>query len=268
VATVHDVKPLLFGEPSSGFNLNRTVERLLIRDRWGRIDQIITDSRSSRDDILERLPVRADRVTVVYPGIDHDRFCPVASPSDSRPGVRPYVFCVAGADPTKNVRSLIAAFARLPEAVREAYDLVLAGDFRRRPELFDLARRVGVERRAQFIGVVDDRRLVELYQQATLFVFPSLYEGFGFPVLEAMACGCPVVCSNASSLPEIAGEAAVLVDPLDCDALARSIERVLSDPALRDTLRLRGSAQAARFSWDRTAREVVAVYERAAGLRP
>jgi len=119
-----------------------------------------------------------------------------------------------------------------------------------------------IEKQTIFTGVVNDERLVELYQQATLFVFPSRYEGFGLPVLEAMACGCPVICSNASSLPEVAGDAAILVDPMDVEGFTHEMDRVLTSSDLRRNLRGRGLAQAARFSWDRTARETIAVYKK------
>jgi glycosyltransferase involved in cell wall biosynthesis len=169
---------------------------------------------------------------------------------------------VAGADPTKNVKALVEAFGRLPQPVRDAHDLVLVGDFRRRPELRERAAVLGIEKQTIFPGVVDDDRLIELYQQAALFVFPSRYEGFGLPVLEAMACGCPVISSNASSLPEVAGDAALLVEPLDIAGLAKTVEQVLSDQDLSRELRMRGPARASQFSWDRTARNMVAVYKK------
>jgi glycosyltransferase involved in cell wall biosynthesis len=187
----------------------------------------------------------------------------VPASSVDREGSRPYVLCVAGADPTKNVETLVEAFARLPLPLRDAHDLVLAGDFRRRADLQERVRQVGLQKQTVFTGVVSDDRLIRLYQQAVLFVFPSLYEGFGLPVLEAMACGCPVISSNASSLPEVTGDAAVLVNPSDVEDLARQMERALSDSALRRDLRQRGLKQAAQFSWDRTARETVAVYRKA-----
>ena len=176
------------------------------------------------------------------------------------------MLCVAGADPTKNVEALVDAFARLPVPLREQHDLVLVGDFRRRPELRDQVRRAGLEPQTVFTGVVDDDRLITWYQKATLFVFPSRYEGFGLPVLEAMACGCPVISSNASSLPEVAGDAAMLVDPSDVNRMATAMASVLSDGDLRHDLAQRGLAQASRFSWDRTAREMTAVYRRVAGI--
>ena len=258
VVTIHDVKPLVFGPPAGRINLNALLERLVVRNKWQRIDHIVTDSQSSRRDILARLGLREERVSVVYPGVDLKRFRP--SVSASAPNGRPYILCVAGADPTKNVETLVEAFAALPRPFRDGYDLLLAGDFRRRTDLRERIQRLGVEKQTIFVGIVSDDRLVELYQNAVLFAFPSRYEGFGLPVLEAMACGCPVVCSNSSSLPEVTGEAALLVDPSDTQALTESIRRVLVNDDLRRDLQDRGLKQAQKFSWDDTARGVLAVY--------
>ena len=176
------------------------------------------------------------------------------------------MLCVAGADPSKNVETLVDSFSQLPLPTQDAHDLVLVGDFRRRTDLHERVRDAGIEKQTVFTGVVADDRLIELYQRAALFVFPSRYEGFGLPVLEAMACGCPVVCSIASSLPEVADDAAILLDPLDVEGFARAIEQVLEDAELRNDLRQRGLRQAARFTWDRTARETIAVYKRVVGV--
>lgn len=265
VVTIHDVKPLLFGSPSRGRNVNSMVERLLVPNKWRQIDHVLTDSHCSRRDIVERLGVPEERITVVYPGVERERFYPARPGSTVSGSGRPAVLCVAGADPTKNVGVLVEAFTRLPSLIREAHDLVLAGDFRRRIDLHEQVKRAGLEKQIVFTGVVSDDRLVELYQQAALFVFPSLYEGFGLPVLEAMACGCPVISSNASSLPEVAGDAALLVDPTDVEGLTRQMERVLTDGELQKDLRARGLDRAAQFSWDRTARETIAVYRRVVG---
>ena len=263
VVTVHDLKPLITGGTGSLRNINGFLERLLVRDRWARIDHVLTDSRCSRRDIIQRLGVAADRVTVAYPGVDLERFRP-SPPAQAEAGARPYVLCVAGADPTKNVETLVDAFARLPLSLRDAHELVLVGDFRRRQDIRDRVSRVGIEKQSIFTGVVTDERLIELYQRAALFVFPSRYEGFGLPVLEAMACGCPVVSSNASSLPEVAGDAAILVDPLDVSGMTHAMDRVLSDSDLRQALRAKGLVQAAKFSWDQTARDTLAVYQKVA----
>lgn len=286
ITTVHDVKPLLMETARQGVNLNRLAERLLVGNKWSRIDHVVTDSECSRRDIQTRLGLGAERVTVVCPGVDLERFRPAADgqvevqaevearrgtpesgststlTSGSFPRGRPYVLCVAGADPTKNVQTLVEAFARLPAALRDGHDLVLVGDFRRRPELLVRVRETGLESRTVFTGVVDDERLIAWYQGATAFVFPSLYEGFGLPVLEAMACGCPVVSSQASSLPEVAGQAALLVDPLDVTGMSATLARVLRDEELQRDLRQRGLAQAAGFTWDRTARDMVSVYRK------
>jgi len=279
VVTVHDVKPLIYGTDRTRLNLNRLIEGLLIRDKWANIDHILTDSQSSKRDIVERLGIPEDRITVVYPGVELGRFQPgpgkAEVEADGRPnpspdsalpltcgGSRPYVLCVAGADPTKNVETLVEAFARLPPPLQDSHDLVLVGDFRRRADVRELVGRAGIEKQTVFTGVVSDDRLIDLYQHASLFVFPSRYEGFGLPVLEAMACGCPVICSDVSSLPEVAGDAALLVAPLDVDKLTSEITQVLRDPELHSDLRKRGLARASTFSWDRTARETIAVYRK------
>ena len=175
------------------------------------------------------------------------------------------MLCVAGSDPTKNVGCLIEAFAKLSETLRGRFDLLLAGDVCRRGDIRAAIERLGIGAQTRLVGMVSDEQLIDYYQQATVFVFPSLYEGFGLPVLEAMGCGCPVICSTLSSLPEIAGEAALLIDPHDSSHLAATLARVLESPALQVDLRSRGLARAGQFSWDRTAAETVAVYQRVAG---
>jgi glycosyltransferase involved in cell wall biosynthesis len=261
VITIHDVKPLLFGTLRPRRGLNNFVERLLIPDRQEQADHVLTVSECSRRDIMERLRFPAERVSVVYPGIDRDQFKPDCSePSRSTP--RPYILCVAGSDPTKNVETLLDAFAQLPCELREAHDVVLVGDLRRRQDVRDRVDRLGIAAQTKFAGMIADPQLVSLYQHARVFVFPSRYEGFGFPVLEAMACGCPVITSNAASLPEVVGDAALLADPSDSDGFVRHLERVLVDEDLRRMLRGKGLNRAAQFSWERTARETLRVFER------
>lgn len=261
VVTIHDVKPVLFGALRPRTSASRWLEQRLVGDKWARIDHILTDSYCSRQDISKCHGISLNRITVVYPGVETDRFRPARSAEAGAAG-RPYLLCVAGADPTKNLETLVEAFLRLPLPLRNSHDLVLAGDLRRRVDLRERVARAGIEKQVRFAGIVSDDALIDLYQHAAIFVFPSRYEGFGFPVLEAMACGCPVIASNASSLPEVTGDAAILVDPLDVEALTGRIVQVLSDSALRQHLRARAQQQAATFSWDRTARETIAVYEK------
>jgi glycosyltransferase involved in cell wall biosynthesis len=288
VATIHDVKPLLFPALAPKRNIHQRLEEALVGDRWKKIDHVLTDSECSRRDIMERCGVPDDRITLVYPGVDLNRFkprkvevqaevekrkfgasarTPFASPStftsaSALAAGRPYVLSVAGPDPTKNVETLIEAFAQLPQPIKQAHDLMLAGDFRRRGDLRERIATLGLEKQVLFPGVVSDERLIELYQNAALLVFPSRYEGFGLPVLEAMACGCPVVSSNAASLPEVAGDAAILVPPDDAAGFADAMIRVLDHTDTAQAMKTRGLAQAAHFTWDRTARETVAVYEK------
>ena len=258
VATIHDVKPLLFPVLRARTNLNSRIEQWLVGDRWKKIDHVITISEHSRRDLLAHVPLRPEQVTVTSLGLDTERF----RPAEHRREGKPYVFCVAGADPTKNVGVLIDAFAKLPETLRSRFDLLLAGDVCKRPDIRATVGRLGISACTKLVGVISDAELVASYQQATVFVFPSLYEGFGLPVLEAMGCGCPVICSNASSLPEVAGDAAVLVDPHRPEQLAEELAKVLDSDALQSTLRARGLARAQEFVWDRTARQTIAVYER------
>jgi alpha-1,3-rhamnosyl/mannosyltransferase len=166
--------------------------------------------------------------------------------------------------PHKNLPRLVEAWATMPATVdRQAAALVIAGHWDARyPEARRLAEERGLTGRVRFLGPVAEVDLPALYGGAELLAFPSLYEGFGLPVLEAMASGSPVLCSHSSSLLEVAGDAAILVDPLDVSAIAAGLARALGDPALRRELRLAGLARAAMFSWERTAQLTLDVYRR------
>jgi glycosyltransferase involved in cell wall biosynthesis len=164
-------------------------------------------------------------------------------------------------EPRKNVRRLIEAFGR---AVAQGLDcfLVLAGAKGWKcEEIYRLPQQLGIERWVLFLGYAPDDLLPALYNAATAFVYPSLYEGFGLPVLEAMACGTPVIASNTSSLPEVVGEAGMLVNPLDTGELASAMLFLVLNPEVKQDLARRGIERAARFSWERTARETLKVYE-------
>jgi glycosyltransferase involved in cell wall biosynthesis len=264
VITIHDIKPVLFKQSRPKRNLNSFIEHMVIPSQSKQVDHVVTVSEWSKKDIVQHLPFSEKQITVVPPGVDSAHFRPASSLEASRPS-RPYVLSVAGSDPTKNLESLVEAFAKLPADLRETYDLVLAGDLKDRVEVHTQVRQLGLEPQTRFPGIVTESQLVNLYQHADVFVFPSRYEGFGLPVLEAMACGCPVISSNASSLPEVYGDAALSSNPSDVSGFARHLERVLSDPTLRQELRQKSLARASRFSWERTAREMVNVYTKVAG---
>jgi glycosyltransferase involved in cell wall biosynthesis len=262
VTTIHDVIPLLFPERRIRSPWRGIFKRIMIPNPFKQIDHVLTVSESSKRDIIERLGVPESQISVVYQGVEFDRFFPVAV-AHSDPHTRnPYILCVSGDSPTKNVRTLLQAYSNLPSILRAQYQLVLAGDVQKSKHLPPLIKMLGLEKHVEFTGIISDERLARLYQGAAIFVFPTLYEGFGLPVLEAMACACPVITSNTSSLPEVVGDAGILVDPLDASAMSTAIERVLTDPDLGARLRNAAVQRAKQFCWDRTARETVALYRK------
>jgi len=267
ILTVHDLSFLHCPEafvPALRHYLERIVPRSI-----SRADLVLADSAHARSDIISRLGVSPDKVQVLYSGV-HPRFQPELEQVErerlqTRYGVgdRPYVLSVGTLQPRKNYVRLIQAFAQLAnlQACRLAdLQLVIAGGRGwLYQDIFAEAERHGD--RVRIPGFVDEADLPALYRNAALFAFPSLYEGFGLPVLEAMACGVPVVCSNRSSLPEVAGDAALLVDPLDTDGLAEAMARALEDVGLRRQMVTRGLAQASRFTWEQAARQLVAAFD-------
>lgn len=264
--TVHDLTFLRYPEcahPKLRVYLSEVVPRSLAR-----ADRVLADSYATKVDLVELLGVDPDRISVVYGGIE-ERFSPTADPGDGaireQYGLdRPYMFSLGTIEPRKNYERLVSAYDRLlAEAAGDLPQLAIAGGKGWLYEdVFAAVDRPHLHDRVRFLGFVDDAHLPALYRGAQLFVFPSLYEGFGFPPLEAMACGCPVVCSNSSSLPEVAGDAAIPVDPTDVEALASAIDAGLSDTDLRAHLVRRGLSRAAKFSWLASARKLLNEYER------
>ena len=265
IATFHDAKPLLFPPPSKRWSWNDAVKTILTPRPLQQIDHIVTVSECSRRDLIEQMGIADDRMTVIYQGVDLKKFCPLAETPAERYEFFPYVLCVAGTDPTKNVFNFIEAFSRLPAELRNQQHLVLVGDMHRNSLLQEFVKEQGLVERTIFTGRVSDSQLVALYQQASVFVFPSLYEGFGLPVLEAMACGCPVIASKTSALPEVVGEAGILVNPHHTEELVEAMTHVLTDPSLAQALRTKGRIQAEKFSWEKTARATVDLYEKVGG---
>jgi glycosyltransferase involved in cell wall biosynthesis len=235
---------------------------------------VVADSEATRRDLMHYYRIPEERIRVVYPGRD-ESLAPVVEPealtemraryslSDS------YLLYVGTLHPRKNLVRLVQAFALLlrssfsmPEPLSSDLQLVLAGQKGwLHDELFAQVRKLGLTERVVLTGYVPDADLPALLSGALAFVFPSLHEGFGLPVLEAMACATPVVCSNVSSLPEVAGDAALLVDPLDTKSLAEAIGRIVTDEGLRSTLVERGFRQIRDFSWRRCAREILQILE-------
>lgn len=230
---------------------------------------IICGSEHSKRDLVEAYKLSPAKVHVVPYGVDHERFRPGTSLNAEwarQAGIRAgYVLHVGGLFHRKNIPALLRAVAQLRSQGKWGdRQLVLAGsDAPGVPgadEIYSTVKQLDLTANVVLPGRVPDEHLPGLYAQASLLVMPSLYEGFGFPVLEAMASGIPVVASNTSSLPEVAGEAAILVPPHDTTALADAIIAILSRQNLADDLRAKGLAQAQQFNWQRTAAETVAVY--------
>ena len=229
---------------------------------------ILADSEATKSDLVTRYSTPPGRITVAYPGRDEsltrERDLDKIEAVKVRYGITGDYFLYLGTlQPRKNLARIITAFATLGLGTQKRdITLVLAG---KRgwlyDDLFTLVRRSGLEERVMFPGYIAEGDKAALLSGAVAFVFPSLYEGFGLPVLEAQACGCPVITSTATSLPEVAGDAALLVDPYDTAAIANGMERVAGDPGLREALIERGLINTRRFSWRRCAQAVLRAVE-------
>jgi glycosyltransferase involved in cell wall biosynthesis len=264
VVTVHDVLPL--SHPEYFSELIRRRYRPLARAAVRAADLVLTGSRHSAGQLTDLLGVEPARVVVTPYGVE-GRFRRVGRDEGwlaDRFGVRSrYVLCVGTLEPRKNLVGAVRAFSRAAESVEDCV-LVVAGGRGWRNEAFE-RELAGAPGRVVLTGFVSDEELVRLYSGADCFLFPSLAEGFGFPVLEAMACGAPVVSSDRTSLPEVVGDAGVLVDPEDERAIAAAVERVLTEPGLADRLRERGLEHAAQYTWDACAAATLAEYRRLLG---
>ncbi|MDE2058516.1 MAG: glycosyltransferase family 4 protein [candidate division NC10 bacterium] len=258
VVVVHDVLPLHFPEeyPRQQHYFRYFVPMILRKAR-----AVVADSENTKRDIMTCYGIGAERIRVVLDGYDNSRYRVGidAEGAKKRYGLAAYLLYVGNLLPHKNLHRLLNAFALISK--RFPHRLVIAGrkDPRYYPALEAEARALGLEKRVSFLDYVPQADLPALYAGAEAFVFPSLYEGFGLPVLEAMACGTPVITSHISSLPEVAGEAALLIDPYDKEKLAGAMEAVLSDPWVREDLRQKGLKQAERFSWERTAKTTLEI---------
>jgi glycosyltransferase involved in cell wall biosynthesis len=232
-----------------------------------RADAIIAVSEHTRRDVTRLMGIPADRMTVIHGGVDQ-AFRPIEARAELERVRAEYdlplrfVLFFGTLEPRKNLVTLLEAYAALLQEDPALAPLVVAG--RKGWRYQESLRRIrdrGLTERVVLTDWVRDEDVPALLNLAQVLVFPSRYEGFGLPPLEAMACGTPVISSNAASLPEVVGDAGVLVEPLDAAALAAALRRVLQDEALRRELRAKGLRQASRFTWERAARETLAVYE-------
>ena len=269
ILTVHDLAFLLYPECADA-HLRDYLEHVVPRSA-ARADFVVADSANTLNDVVCLLGVAPERVAVVPGGVE-SRFRPEEDHARiealrHRLGLdrTPFILWLGVLEPRKNVRRLMEAFGLLKRREDLPHHLLLVG---RRgwlaDDIFEFAQRSPFREAIHFTGFVEDEELPTLYSAADLFVFPSLYEGFGLPALEAMACGTPVVAAAAASLPEVVGDAGLLVEPTDVEQLADAMRRLLTDEALRAELCQRGLAQAQRFSWEAAAQRLLDVYQRVA----
>jgi glycosyltransferase involved in cell wall biosynthesis len=267
VVTIHDCIHLMFPQ----YLPNRGAYAYARAQMWSaahRSDCILTVSDASKRDILHLFNIPPEKIVVVYNAID--AHFSVTPPPDAVGRVREryqlnhrFVLYVGNIKPHKNLVRLIEAFNELRTGDLEDVKLLIIGDeISKLPALRRAVHRHKLHKHVRFLGYVPDDQLAVLYRLAAVFVFPSLYEGFGLPPLEAMASGTPVVVSNVSSLPEVVGDAAVLVDPHDVDSIVDGLRLVLTDPARAEEMRRRGLERAREFSWERSVTRTLEVYKR------
>jgi len=270
VVTIHDCIHLRFPQYLPN-KLAHAYARTFLWIATHLADRIITVSEASKRDILQYFSIPPEKIEVIYNGIDERFWIPPGDEDMERVRQRyqltdPFILYAGNIRPHKNLERLIDAFQQLR---REGFDqlklLIIGDEISKYATLRRAVHRHKLHKHVRFLGFVPDQTLAALYRLAAVFVFPSLYEGFGLPPLEAMASGTPVVTSNVSSLPEVAGDAALLVDPYDTEAIAGAVRMVLTDEALRADLRARGLARAREFSWSRAAERVKQIYAEVGG---
>ncbi len=255
VATIHDGTPFLLW-PWEFFPDLRTVFRRYRKSsldviRWRRskiqLAAIITVSHNQKVAIERILGLRGQNIIPIYLGVDHELFMPLSTGGEEKP----FFLHVSHYVPRKNVDRVKSAYRKLPSQNKPELVAVLPGY--KNAKLYEGIRVIP--------NRLSHRELVTLYQKSMGFVFPSLYEGFGIPIIEAMACGCPVITSNVSACPEVAGDAALLVNPRSVNDIANAMQRLIDEPDLRQSLRLKGIDRAKMFSWRKCAEEHLRVFE-------
>ncbi len=267
IVTVHDLARCCFN-----FDRETTTEKILLKldVRYiKRASHIIAISQSTKSDLTKYLRIPETRISVIYNGVDHNIFKPSGryqmKPYHVMLSHKPYILYIGSERQRKNLGRLFEAFAVLRQELPEL-KLVKVGDPGRskqlRSETLKKLSSLGITEDVIFAGHVSELTLAYYYSSAALLVYPSLYEGFGLPPLEAMACGCPVVAANTSSLPEVVGEAGIMVNPYDTSSLVQAMRRVLTDDRLRDNMVRKGLEQSKKFSWQKTAELTRQVYNK------
>lgn len=263
IITVHDLSPFLF--PNTFSSSNVLFHKIFFSKTLRSVDKIITVSESTKYDLVTYFNVPEDRIKVIFNGVD-TKFRSLRE-NDVNEFLKkyninfPFILYVGTLEPRKNLPTLIKAYYQLKKK-NINHKLVIAGRKGwKYQKIFETIDKLNLKDDIIFTGYVPENDLPALYNAADLFVYPSIYEGFGLPPLEAMACGTPVITSNTSSLPEVVGDAGIMVDPLDINELAHSMHEVLTNSALKIDLRKKGLERAKMFNWEKCGRETLEVYE-------
>lgn len=262
IDTVYDLTYLRYPETMDERNLTRLKQGM--RRSLDQSDCIVTDSAFVKGEIVRELGYDADRIEVVYPAAVNEAAGVLTQHYlKEKWGLdKPYLLYLGTIEPRKNLNRLIQAYEKVSRELEQPPKLVLAGGKGWKAEETHMLAEKLAPGQVLFTGYLSAEEKKLLYRHAALFTFPSLYEGFGMPVLEAMQQGIPVVCANASSLPEVAGDCARFVEPTDVNDIAQGILELLTDPARAEELSLRGKTQAERFSWDQSAEKLMQIYQR------
>lgn len=263
IITIHDLSPIIFTKTHK-FGKNLIYRYLLpktLKEAYG----IIADSNNTKEDIIKYFGLPAGKIKVVYPGVDKkykliDKKIILEKIKNRYKLPNKFILNVGTLEPRKNIESLLRVFSKIKKNLN--YYLVIVGiKGWKYKKIFSLINKLKIKNKVIFTGYIKETDLPAIYNLASLFVYPSLYEGFGLPPLEAMACGCPTVISNVSSLPEVCGEAAYYINPYTINSISKGIEKALGDKNLRKKMIEDGLKQAKKFNWGKTSREILKIYE-------
>lgn len=265
IVTVHDMSYVRVPDAASP-KLKAYLDSVVPRSAR-RASHVIADSQATKDDLMEFYKLPDEKISVLLSGIDK-RYQKITNDvslmtirSIYNIPSQPYLFTIGTIQPRKNYSRVIRALKIIRDRGSDLHLVIAGGKGWLEDEMYETLAETGMQDVVHLIGFAEDDHIAGLYSGAECTVIPSLYEGFGFPVLESMACGTPVVTSNVSSLPEVAGDAAIMVDPYDVEAIADAIERILDDTELRQILIQRGFEQSKKFTWENSARQLQKIYE-------
>lgn len=266
VVTIHDLSFLLFPDLHTGENIRLLIKNLIYIN--SRPDKIICDSNQTKKDLIRFFHVPEEKIKVIYLGVDHIFSDPVSEENKERVlnsyglGGLNYILCVSSIEPRKNFERIIKVFGEIikDEKYNDLFLICAGGSGWKNDAIHNLVKNKGLEEKVKFLGYVEEKDLPAIYNGAEIFMYPSIYEGFGLPVLEAMSSNVPVLTSDVSSLPEVAGDAAVMVNPYSEIEIYKASISLLENENLRKKMQVKGAQRVNLFSWENTAFQTLEVY--------